>query len=74
MFTEKELEAALDLSRNFRPFAQYDSDQDSLEFLASNESFYAQPVDELVTIYYGHETDNVVGLRLKKVKNFFRDF
>ena len=55
----------------FRPFAVYNSEKDHLEFFASNESFYAQPLDDLITVYYGHESGKPVGLRLKKVKQFF---
>jgi len=74
MFTEKEIDAALQESQNFKPFAHYDAEWDSFEFFATNESFYTEHIDELVAIYYGQETNNVVGLRLKKVKRFFREF
>jgi hypothetical protein len=46
----------------------------TFEFFASNESFYAVPVDALVTVYQSQETNAVVGLRLKKVKKLFEDF
>ncbi len=73
MFTEPELEAVLAKKLDFKPFAHYDSELDSLEFFVSNESFFAEHIDGLVAIYYGQETHNLVGLRLKKVKKFFRD-
>ncbi len=76
MFTEHEVEelAKQAAAIPFRPTATYDADADCLEFLASNESYYAEPVDALVTLYCSHETDAPVGLRLKKVKKFFHDF
>jgi hypothetical protein len=61
-------------STAFRPFAHHDADCDSLEFLVSDENFYAEPFDNLVTVYYGQESGDVVGLLFKKIKKFFEDF
>jgi len=76
MYTEQEIDdlAKKSASIPFRPMATYDSDTDCLEFFASNESYYAEPIDALVTLYCSHETNAPVGLRLKKVKKFFKDF
>lgn len=76
MFTKQEVDALAKqaVAVPFRPMATYDADTDCLEFLASNESYYAERIDALVTLYCSHETDAPVGLRLKKVKKFFQDF
>jgi hypothetical protein len=76
MYTAQEIEqlAARAAAQPFRPFAVYNSDSDSLDFFASNENFFAESVDSLVTVYYGQETNSVVGLRLKKVRKFFEQF
>jgi hypothetical protein len=57
----------------FRPVAIYDPDTDSLEFLASNQSFYARHLDALVTVYYGQDTNEVVGLLFKKARKSFQE-
>ena len=36
----------------FQPSATYDRDGDCIEFLATPDAFYAERVDDLVTVYY----------------------
>src|SRR5712692_3100026 len=76
MLTNQEIEhlAGQAAAAAFRPMAIYDADSDCLDFFASHESFYAQSIDALVTIYCRHETGTPVGVRLKKIKKFFREF
>lgn len=53
------------------PFATqvvYDADGDCIEFLASNEGFYAERIDSLVTVYYGRESGDVIGSLIKGVR------
>jgi len=57
-------------AEEFRPTATYDPDGDCIEFLASPEPFYAERVDDLVTVYYSQETHEVVGSLLKGVSKF----
>jgi hypothetical protein len=45
----------------FKPTATYDPDGDCIEFLISPEPFYAERVDDLVTVYYSQETGQVIG-------------
>jgi hypothetical protein len=54
-------------AEQFRPTATYDPDGDCIEFLAKPDPFYAERVDELVTVYYSQETDEVVGSLIKGV-------
>jgi hypothetical protein len=76
MFTDQEIERLANEAAAipFRPMATYDAGNDCLEFFASNESYYAQSIDALVTIYCAHDTNAPVGLLLKKVNKFFREF
>ena len=53
-----------------RPTATYDPDGDCIEFLARNESFYGQWIDDLVTVYYSRETDEIVGSLITGVSRF----
>lgn len=39
----------------FEPTAIYDPDGDCIEFLAKPDRFYAERVDDLITVYYSQE-------------------
>ena len=54
----------------FEPTATYDPDGDCIEFLAKPDSFYAERVDDLVTVYYSQDTKEVVGSLIKGVSGF----
>jgi hypothetical protein len=56
----------------FRPTAVYDPDGDCIEFLAKPDPFYAERIDDLLTVYYSQETGEVVGSLLKGVSRFCR--
>jgi hypothetical protein len=57
-------------AEQFRPTATYDADGDCIEFLAKPDPFYAERVDDLLTVYYSQETGEVVGSLLKGVSRF----
>jgi hypothetical protein len=59
-----------DPSTTFSPTATYDPDGDCIEFLARPDSFYAERVDDLVTVYYSHDTDQIIGSLIKGVSRF----
>jgi hypothetical protein len=56
----------------FKPVATYDPDGDCLEFFARRDDFYAERVDDLVTVYYSQETHEVIGSLIKGVRAFYR--
>ncbi len=59
----------------FRPIATYDRDGDCIEFLLSPDPFYAERVDDLVTVYYSQETGHVIGSFIEGVSIIVgRDF
>jgi len=60
-------------AHEFKPTATFDPDGDCIEFLAKPDPFYAERVDDLVTVYYSQETDEVVGSLIKGVSKFCRD-
>ena len=66
-FADVVMEAASS-AETFEPMAVYDQDGDCIEFLFSNESYYAQRFDSLVTVYYGRESGEIVGSLIKGVK------
>jgi len=57
-------------AERFKPTATYDPDGDCVEFLANPDPFYAERVDDLVTVYYSQETDEVIGSLIKGVSKF----
>jgi hypothetical protein len=58
---------------DFKPTATYDPDGDCIEFLAKPDPFYAERIDDLVTVYYSQETGEVVGSLIKGVSKFCRE-
>ena len=69
-FTEFVLDAA-DHSHAFKPFAVYDRDGDCIEFIVKPDSFYAERIDSLVTVYYSHSTGEIIGSQIKGVSKFY---
>jgi hypothetical protein len=51
----------------FAPAAYYDPDGDCIEFLAAQDNFRAERVDDLVTVYFSEDTGEIVGSLLKGV-------
>jgi len=49
----------------FEPRASYDPDGDCIEFLAAPDSFYAERIDGLVTVYRSQKTDDIIGSLIK---------
>jgi hypothetical protein len=49
------------LADQFEPTATDDPDGDCIEFLAKPDPFYAEPVDDRVSVDYSQETDEVIG-------------
>ena len=57
-------------AERFEPTATYDPDGDCIEFVAKSDAFYAERVDDLVTVYYSQETNEVMGSLIKGVSRF----
>ena len=54
---------------HFEPTATYDADGDCIEFIAAPDSFYAERIVALITVYRSQE---IVGSLLKGVSKFLR--
>lgn len=52
----------------FTPRAYYNSDGDIIEFLVSNEAYYARRIDGWVTVYHAESNDELVGGLIKSVR------
>lgn len=60
-------------AEQFEPRATYDPDGDCIEFLAKPDPFYGERVDDLVTVYYSQDTNEVIGSMIKGVSKFCAD-
>ncbi|MCH9021731.1 MAG: hypothetical protein IID32_03100 [Planctomycetes bacterium] len=45
----------------FQPTAVYDPDGDCIEFVFKPDNFYARRIDDLLTVYYSQENEEIVG-------------
>lgn len=59
-------------AEKFEPHAYYDADGDCIEFVAKPDSFYAERVDDLVTVYYSQATGELMGSLIKGVSHFLK--
>lgn len=57
-------------AEHFEPTATYDPDGDCIEFLAKPDPFYAERVDDLVTVYYSQDTHEIIGSLIKGASGF----
>jgi hypothetical protein len=57
-------------AEQFEPTATCDPDGDCIEFLAKPDPFYAECVDDLVTVYYSQETNEIIGSLIKGAAGF----
>ena len=56
----------------FQPSTTYDPDGDCLEFLVKADPFYAERIDDLVTVYYSQETKEITGSLIKGIGSLCR--
>jgi hypothetical protein len=59
--------------RKFEPQVHYDPDGDCIEFFATDEPFFAERIDSLVTVYYGRESREVIGALIKGIRKFVKE-
>lgn len=52
----------------FTPTAHYNKAGDCVEFIASEDRFYAERIDDLVTVYYSYETREIIGSLIKGIR------
>jgi len=77
MNNEQFAEYVLNLAKDappFKPTATYYPEGDCIEFFASPAPFYGDRIDDLVTVYRRHETDEITGLLIKGVSGLCKHF
>jgi hypothetical protein len=70
-FAKKVMEIATPEVAN-KPIAYYDRDGDCIEFLAKPKNFYAERIDDLVTVYYEEDSGEIIGSLVKGVSGFLK--
>jgi hypothetical protein len=70
---EKEVMRLAQPSEHFEPMAYYDKDGDCIEFLISNDDYYAERVDELLTVYYSRDKNEIIGSLIKGVRKLYQN-
>lgn len=61
------------IASDFEPVAYYNPDGDCCEFIAMGESFRAERLDSLVTVYIGRRSNEVIGCLIQGVSRFVRE-
>jgi len=67
---EKKVDNIASSAGSFKPGAYYDPDGDCIEFLIEPHDFYAERIDDLITVYYSRETNEIIGSLIKGVSVF----
>jgi len=57
----------------FEATAFYDPDGDCIEFLFASDDYYAERIDDLVTVYYSRSSGELIGSMIKNVKDIERN-
>lgn len=57
----------------FKPVSYYDSDGDCIEFFFSDDDYYAERVDELLTVYYSRQSGKIIGSLIKGVRKLYQN-
>ena len=65
-----EMEAAFGPAQEFQPTVTYIRDGDCIEFFARPGSYYAERLDDLVTVYLDRKSGEIVGSVIKGVSTF----
>ncbi len=66
---EKKVDQIASSTKSFEPGAYYDPHGDCIEFLIEPHDFYAERIDDLVTVYYSRETNEIIGSLIKGVSS-----
>lgn len=68
----KEVLAKENMSTPFVPQVYYDPDVDCVEFITKADDFYAERIDELVTVYYSRKDNELIGSLIKGIASLLK--
>ncbi len=66
---ENKVDQIASSTNSFKAGAYYDPDGDCIEFLIEPHDFYAERIDDLITVYYSRETNEIIGSLIKGVSS-----
>lgn len=66
---EKKVDQIASSTNSFKAGAYYDPDGDCIEFLIKPHDFYAERIDDLITVYYSRETNEIIGSLIKGISS-----
>ncbi|MGL4941967.1 MAG: hypothetical protein ACRC46_02110 [Thermoguttaceae bacterium] len=72
-FVERLFEVVGEPVAEFQPFAFHNTDGDCIEFFVSPEDYFAERIDDYLTLYLDLDTEQVVGFVVKNVKRILAD-
>lgn len=55
------------------PIVYHDPDGDCIEVLMQNEPYYAERIDDLVTVYYSEANEEIIGCLIKGINKIFNN-
>ena len=58
----------------FKPHAYYDEGGDCIEFIRSNDPFFARRLDNWVTVYHSEKTGEVTGGLIKSIAGLVKKY
>ena len=67
-FTNRIFEIAGEPVEHFEPFAFHNTDGDCIEFFVLPDDYFAERIDDYLTLYLDMDTEQVVGFVIKNVK------
>lgn len=72
-FVERLFEVAGEPVATFQPFTFHNTDGDCIEFFVSSEDYFAERIDDYLTLYLDIDTEQIVGFVVKNVKRILAD-
>jgi len=67
-FTNRIFEIAGEPVKHFEPFAFHNTDGDCIEFFVLPDDYFAERIDDYLTLYLDMDTEQIVGFVIKNVK------
>ncbi len=68
----KEILGLADEAHEFEPILHYDSDGDCIEFISERDSYDAERINSLITVYHSTSSERLIGARIKGVMQLIR--
>lgn len=71
-FVQRIFEIAGEPVEHFEPFVFNNTAGDCIEFFVSNHDYYADRIDDYLTVYKDMDTEEIIGFVIKNIKRIFK--